>query len=211
MPTSPSRFDRSALPPAAVFFRANVQRFRARGRRGTGLCPFHKDRTPSLSVDVEKGLFHCFTCGVGGDIITFVMLRDDVDFKRAAQSLGAWRDVSPQQRREIKQAQRKREQIDNKIDSIEQAERDLRLQYRAEIHKLEHEKKYFSQLREAIAGYYLLSFGTVSERIEFVLHPEKRAAAIDAVLDRGSVRDDEGWVMEVDFSITRPEEEVCGL
>lgn len=81
------------LPPAEVFFRDNVQRFRARDRRATGLCPFHKDRNPSLSMDLDRGLFHCFTCGAsGGDVVDFVMLRDGVKFPRACQILGTWDD-----------------------------------------------------------------------------------------------------------------------
>ena len=39
------------------------------GSRWTGLCPFHEERTPSFSVDPERGLYHCFGCGVGGDAI----------------------------------------------------------------------------------------------------------------------------------------------
>lgn len=47
---------------------------RLRGRNGIfmGHCPFHNDSTPSLSVDDNKGLFHCFGCGAGGDVIAYV-------------------------------------------------------------------------------------------------------------------------------------------
>lgn len=38
------------------------------------LCPFHQDTTPSLSVDIERGLFHCFSCGVGGGLLDLVIL-----------------------------------------------------------------------------------------------------------------------------------------
>jgi hypothetical protein len=53
------------------------------------------------------------------------------------------------------------------------------------------------QLREAIAGYYLLSFGTAGEAADFVRHPDMRDAAINAVLNRGTVRDDQGYSVEV--------------
>ena len=43
------------------------------GRNFTGLCPFHKDKNPSMSVHREKGLFKCFACGVGGDALAFLM------------------------------------------------------------------------------------------------------------------------------------------
>ena len=45
-----------------------------------GLCPFHGEKTPSFHVNREKGFFHCFGCGVGGDVFKFVQLRDKVGF-----------------------------------------------------------------------------------------------------------------------------------
>ena len=40
------------------------------GSRYTGLCPFHSEKTPSFGVDRERGLFHCFGCGVGGNVFS---------------------------------------------------------------------------------------------------------------------------------------------
>jgi DNA primase len=47
------------------------------------LCPFHSEKTPSFSVHRDKGLFHCFGCGVGGDVFKFVMLYEHVPFPEA--------------------------------------------------------------------------------------------------------------------------------
>ena len=54
-----------------------------------GLCPFHGEKTPSFHVNGEKGFFHCFGCGVGGDVIKFVELYDKVGFPDAVRQLAA--------------------------------------------------------------------------------------------------------------------------
>lgn len=59
-------------------------------RRGAGLmgvCPFHGDKGPSLSVSPDRGLWHCFGCGEGGNAIDFVMKRDALTFADAVKSL----------------------------------------------------------------------------------------------------------------------------
>ena len=57
------------------------------GRSLTGLCPFHKEKTPSFHVSVERGTFHCFGCGVGGDMFSFIEKIEGVDFKGALKML----------------------------------------------------------------------------------------------------------------------------
>jgi len=58
------------------------------GRELLGLCPFHAEKTPSFSVNVDKGVFYCHGCHVGGDAITFIEKIEGVDFKTAARRLG---------------------------------------------------------------------------------------------------------------------------
>ena len=57
------------------------------GRNYKGLCPFHQEKTPSFMVSPEKQLFHCFGCGVGGNIFTFLMQYEQSSFAEAARSL----------------------------------------------------------------------------------------------------------------------------
>jgi DNA primase len=57
------------------------------GRGYVGLCPFHDDRNPSMHIDEEKGLFHCFSCGAGGDILGFYMRYNNATFPEALQEL----------------------------------------------------------------------------------------------------------------------------
>jgi len=58
-----------------------------RGKDLVGLCPFHEDTNPSLVITPGKNLFHCFSCGAGGDPIEFVMKLDRIDFPEAVQRL----------------------------------------------------------------------------------------------------------------------------
>jgi DNA primase len=64
------------------------------GRSWKGLCPFHNERTPSFTVDREKGLYHCFGCGAGGDVIHFVRQIDRMDFPDAIEALASRFGVS---------------------------------------------------------------------------------------------------------------------
>ncbi len=56
-------------------------------RRLQGLCPFHDERTPSFGIDPVEKLYHCFGCGVGGDVFSFVMETEGLDFGGALESL----------------------------------------------------------------------------------------------------------------------------
>jgi DNA primase len=60
-----------------------------RGKNYLGLCPFHTEKTPSFTVSAEKQMYHCFGCGKGGNIFTFIMEMDKVSFVEAVRSLAA--------------------------------------------------------------------------------------------------------------------------
>jgi DNA primase len=57
------------------------------GRRYSGLCPFHQERTPSFTVNPEWQIWHCFGCGKGGDVFSFLMELDKVTFPEALKEL----------------------------------------------------------------------------------------------------------------------------
>src|SRR3954452_3986620 len=59
----------------------------------TGLCPFHEERTPSFGIDPVEKLYHCFCCGKGGDVFSFVMETEGLDFQAALQALADRYDV----------------------------------------------------------------------------------------------------------------------
>lgn len=57
------------------------------GRRWSGLCPFHAEKTPSFSVNAEEGFYHCFGCKASGDAITFLREKEQLDFVGAVEAL----------------------------------------------------------------------------------------------------------------------------
>ncbi|HHY95101.1 MAG TPA: DNA primase, partial [Firmicutes bacterium] len=83
------------------------------GKNFLGLCPFHPDRHPSLNVSPERQMFYCFSCGAGGDVITFVMKREGLSFPEAVRLLARragvpWpeRTVTPAQEERVRKRQR---------------------------------------------------------------------------------------------------------
>ena len=86
----------------------------AQGRRALlGRCPFHEERTPSFSVNPADKLYHCFGCGKGGDVITFVRETENLDFAGAVEWLAErfrvtleYEETSPQQEESRKRRDR---------------------------------------------------------------------------------------------------------
>ncbi len=64
-------------------------RLTKKGREHIGLCPFHKENTPSFTVNEDKGFYHCFGCGAHGGVIDFVMQMDGLSFPEAVRHLAA--------------------------------------------------------------------------------------------------------------------------
>src|SRR6056297_3899321 len=58
------------------------------GANHLGLCPFHQEKTPSFNVNEPRQIFHCFGCGVGGDVFSFLMRMEGLSFPEAVRRLG---------------------------------------------------------------------------------------------------------------------------
>lgn len=58
-----------------------------RGKSYVGLCPFHQEKTPSFTVSPERQMYHCFGCGAGGNVFSFVMAREKLSFVEAVRAL----------------------------------------------------------------------------------------------------------------------------
>src|SRR3979490_210485 len=86
-------------------------RLKKSGQNFSGLCPFHAEKSPSFSVHPVKQIYHCFGCGVGGDVFKFVMEMERGAFpdaigigaKKSGIAIPAARASSPEERREIQQ------------------------------------------------------------------------------------------------------------
>ena len=74
------------------------------GRNYFGLCPFHNEKSPSFSVSPDKQIFHCFGCGVGGNVITFISKIEGIGFKESIEVLAERANI-------------KLPSIDNSVDS----------------------------------------------------------------------------------------------
>jgi DNA primase len=82
---------------------------RRQGARWVGLCPFHEERTPSFSVEPQEKLYHCFGCGVGGDVIKFVEEKEGLGFTEAVELLADRYGVELEREREDPQAEARRQ------------------------------------------------------------------------------------------------------
>jgi len=65
----------------------SVVRLKKRGKSYLGLCPFHTEKTPSFTVSADRQMYHCFGCGVGGNVFTFLMEFEKVSFPEALRTL----------------------------------------------------------------------------------------------------------------------------
>jgi DNA primase len=83
---------------------------RRQGARYVGLCPFHEERTPSFSVEPQEKLYHCFGCGVGGDVIKFVEEKEGLGFAEAVELLADRFGVELEREQEDPRAEAKRQQ-----------------------------------------------------------------------------------------------------
>jgi len=85
--------DKSLLPDPASYFEGHGQKIIGRGKHFRTQCSIHGGTGFNLSVVRETGGFNCFSCGAhGGDLVSFVMQADGLDFVSACKALGAWVD-----------------------------------------------------------------------------------------------------------------------
>ena len=84
-----------------------------KGRNYFGLCPFHNEKSPSFSVSPDKQIFHCFGCGVGGDVINFVKKIENIGFLDSVRLLAEKSGI--QLPNDISKAEEENIKLKNKI------------------------------------------------------------------------------------------------
>jgi DNA primase len=94
---------------------------RKQGARYVGRCPFHEERTPSFSVNADRGWYHCFGCGVGGDTIRFVRETQQLDFVEAIEWLAERFNVPLEYEESSPRAEEERRRRERLLSLLESA------------------------------------------------------------------------------------------
>src|SRR5437660_1483981 len=95
---------------------------RAGANRFEGLCPFHEERTPSFGVDPIKKVYHCFGCGAGGDVFTFVQEIEGLDFVGALEYLADRYGIELQREEEDPRAAERRQKRERLYELLARAD-----------------------------------------------------------------------------------------
>ncbi|SHM06161.1 DNA primase [Caldanaerovirga acetigignens] len=132
---------------------SNYVSLKKRGENYVGLCPFHSEKTPSFNVSPKKQLFYCFGCGVGGNVFTFLMKKENWTFPEALRWLS--------ERVGIKLPE---EEILGKVSKAFKLKREI-----LEINKMAAEYYHYNLLKTTEAErarHYLSSRGILAETVE---------------------------------------------
>ena len=102
------------------FIRQYVPGLKRAGKTYKACCPFHQEKTPSFTCSSEKGLFYCFGCQEGGDIIAFLMKIENLSFKEALQRLADQAGLEYQSTQELSGEEKRRSTVRKVLDFARQ-------------------------------------------------------------------------------------------
>jgi len=97
-----------------------VQKLKRTGKNYSGLCPFHKEKTPSFTANQEKQFYYCFGCGAGGNALGFLMEYDHLDFPQAVEELSKMAGMEVP-REESQQNRKQQQHLKSLYDLLTQA------------------------------------------------------------------------------------------
>jgi DNA primase len=104
-----------------VEFVNQVTPLKLAGKSYKGLCPFHREKSPSFHVDRSKGLFYCFGCGVGGDVFKFLALTERFTFPEAVEHVAARVGIELPKRRKASQRENDKDDLLELLDEASEA------------------------------------------------------------------------------------------
>lgn len=105
---SPEIIDQVRMASDIVEVVSGYLTLRKRGKNYFGLCPFHHEKTPSFSVNPEMQIFHCFGCGAGGNVFTFIMRMEGITFPESVRILARAAGINiPEEDESVEQLQEK--------------------------------------------------------------------------------------------------------
>src|SRR5687767_3160703 len=102
-----------------VDFVQQVTPLKLAGKSYKGLCPFHREKTPSFTVDRSRGLFYCFGCGTGGDLFKFLTLVERFTFPEAVEYVASRVGIELPRRRKTTRENEKDDLLDILDDASE--------------------------------------------------------------------------------------------
>lgn len=151
------------------------------GKSYTACCPFHNEKTPSFNVNPQKQFYHCFGCGVGGNVISFVMEHDNLDFRQTIEMLAQQAGMEiPQESSKPDPHFKKRADIYSQLSNVDKA-------YRAELKKASTAIEYLKSrgLSGTTARNYGIGFAP--DRWDFVAEGAAKSDESTRLLEEGGM------------------------
>jgi len=165
------------------------------GKNYRGLCPFHSEKTPSFMVNEGKQIFHCFGCGEGGDVFTFLMKAGHFSFPQAVEELAERYGVRLP-RREFSPTQKKEIAKNDLLFQINQTASDYFHDLLARRKEGEEGRKYLSQrgIEKEIIEEHRLGF-SLDRWDGLVQHLRERKVSLEMARELGLIlpKKKEGW------------------
>ena len=165
--------------------------FMALKKQGTnsfvGLCPFHSDSNPSLSVNDQKGIFKCFVCGVGGDAISFVSKKNNIPYKEALKVSAQILGLSIEELNKEKPKNPKIELAFRVLNVATKIYRKIALQGTMDFKKFKEARKLADSSIETFQIGYASHQQSISYYLDSIPEPERKNA-LQAALDMGLIK-----------------------
>ena len=161
-----------------------------KGSSYMGLCPFHNEKSPSFSVSANKQMYHCFGCGAGGDVFTFLMKYDNLTFGEAIRQLAQRGGVTLPDEDDSPAAKKLRDKRQILLDINKEAARYYYFQLRSEKGKIGYEYFRKRELSDETMQKFGLGYSNVSSN-DLVKYLHTKGYQDDQIIEAGLASHDE--------------------